>query len=92
MVSDDIRRTRRSEHDLTETQIITLHQLRKPETFDPDTLAIVESINNPNAFFYGAHVDIHCRGTGTLLPPAIILDYMYGVAAYRISTVGPSIS
>jgi hypothetical protein len=34
-------------------------------------------------FAQGGHVDAHFQGTGHSLPPAIILDYAYGVAAYR---------
>ena len=35
------------------------------------------------AFYLGAHVDALFQGTGSQLPPAIILDYIYGIAAYK---------
>ena len=34
-------------------------------------------------FSLGAHVDAVFQGTGEHLPPDILLDYMYGVAAYK---------
>jgi hypothetical protein len=49
----------------------------------------VESLNcsgilNPfTTFIHGAHVDALFQGTGTSLPPEIILDFMYGVATYK---------
>jgi hypothetical protein len=51
-------------------------------------LSTEENLHPSIAYSYGAHVDVQFRGSGTValrpLPPAIILDYMYGVAAYRM--------
>jgi hypothetical protein len=58
----------------------------KPEGDDPVTLADLRDrrlLNPSAAFSYGAHMDAQFQGTGILLPPAIILDYLYGVAAYN---------
>jgi hypothetical protein len=35
------------------------------------------------AYVLGAHMDVLFQGTEISLPPAIILDYVYGVAAYK---------
>lgn len=35
------------------------------------------------AFTLGLNVDVLFQGTGSSLPPAVILDYVYGVAAYK---------
>ncbi|KAH9050999.1 hypothetical protein EDB83DRAFT_1359922 [Lactarius deliciosus] len=40
-------------------------------------------LNPITAFIHGAHVDAQFRGTGGPLPPSVILDYIYGVAAYK---------
>jgi hypothetical protein len=50
--------------------------------------AVVSTASHPcTAYIFGAHVDAQFRSSeqGALLPlpPAIILDYMYGVAAYK---------
>ncbi|KAI0245803.1 hypothetical protein BJV78DRAFT_1277371 [Lactifluus subvellereus] len=65
---------------------ITLQQLKKPGTDDPAllaTLAEMRELHPSIAFILGAHVNVQFQGTGILLPPAIILDYLYGVAAYN---------
>ncbi|KAI0252791.1 hypothetical protein BJV78DRAFT_1281379 [Lactifluus subvellereus] len=65
---------------------ITLQPLKKPGTDNPVMLAdlIDRGVFVPfAAFIYGAHVDAQFQGTGIPLPPAIILDYLYGIAAYN---------
>jgi hypothetical protein len=68
---------------------ITLHQLKESGDDDPIQLAAYMSSEDPRptvAFELGAHVDTVFRGTRSPplpLPPAIILDYTYGVAAYK---------
>jgi hypothetical protein len=51
-------------------------------------LSTEENLHPDIAYRYGAHVDaqFHSSEQGTLLPlpPAIILDYVYGVAAYKM--------
>jgi hypothetical protein len=46
-------------------------------------LATITNIHPCVAFILGAHVDAQFQGTEISLPPAVILDYMYGVAAYK---------
>jgi hypothetical protein len=46
-------------------------------------LATFTNIHPSAAFACGAHIDALFQGTKISLPPAIILDYMYGVAAYK---------
>ncbi|KAH9050883.1 hypothetical protein EDB83DRAFT_2676602 [Lactarius deliciosus] len=63
----------------------TLHRLKKPPGYDPTTAAILESAGRlrPDiAFKYGLNVDALFRSTD-LLPPTVILDYVYGIAAYK---------
>ncbi|KAI9566899.1 hypothetical protein HD554DRAFT_2315281 [Boletus coccyginus] len=65
------------------TDHVTLQQL-KCERDDPAMLEMLENVDVPRpgiAFLAGAHVDAQLQGDQ--LPPAIILDYMYGVAAYK---------
>jgi len=56
-------------------------------------LSTEENLHPNLAYNSGAHVDVQFRGSGPKallpealppLPPAIILDYVYGVAAYRM--------
>ena len=78
------------------TDHITLQQLVKPKGDDPNRLAwfleMTEARSFPVAVGYvlalGAHLDVQFRGppspsTPPLPPPALILDYVYGVAAFR---------
>jgi len=67
------------------TDHITLQQLEKPGSDNPTLLADVMDwgLRPAFAFILGGHVDAQFQGTGNPLPPAIIFDYMYGVAAYR---------
>ena len=60
----------------------TLQHLKNPSGYFPEAIA---SIPNPPpymAFLSGVCVDAMFQ-PGSSLPPAIILDYMYGVAAYK---------
>jgi hypothetical protein len=42
-----------------------------------------EGLHPSVRFILGASIDALFQGTGHPLPPAIILDYSYGVAAYK---------
>ncbi|KAI9566886.1 hypothetical protein HD554DRAFT_2193715 [Boletus coccyginus] len=73
----------RYDDDSADTDHITLQQL-KCERDDPALLEMLRKFDVPRsalAFLAGAHVD--ARFQGGPLPPAIILDYMYGIAAYK---------
>ncbi|KAH9172939.1 hypothetical protein EDB89DRAFT_821689 [Lactarius sanguifluus] len=79
---------RRYERGPTDTAHITLHQLMKPKDDDPAMLETLKHSGKPRphgAFVFGAHVDAFFNGTDPSLPPPhdIVLDYMYGVAAYE---------
>jgi hypothetical protein len=61
---------------------ITLHNLKKPQDYNPD---LFSHVNPSFAFYIGGNVDVNHEIPLDIrysLPPAIILDYMYGVAAY----------
>ncbi|KAH9006084.1 hypothetical protein EDB86DRAFT_2871567 [Lactarius hatsudake] len=63
----------------------TLHRLKKPPGYDQTTAAILESTGKlrPDiAFALGLNVDALFRSTD-LLPPTVILDCVYGIAAYK---------
>ncbi|KAI9465246.1 hypothetical protein BJY52DRAFT_1220925 [Lactarius psammicola] len=65
---------------------VTLQQLEKPDDDNPvvlETLTNTGTLRPLTAFIHGAHIDAMFRGTGGSLTPAVILDYMYGVAAYK---------
>ena len=50
----------------------------------PSQGQLVSMVLHPTeAFLSGGHVDALFDGTKLSLPPAIILDYMYGVSAYK---------
>ncbi|KAN0130740.1 hypothetical protein V8E53_011415 [Lactarius tabidus] len=55
---------------------------------DHSVLSTEENLDPDTAYRRGAHVDAQFRGSGLgallPLPPSIILDYVYGVAAYRM--------
>ncbi|KAH9174872.1 hypothetical protein EDB89DRAFT_1948327 [Lactarius sanguifluus] len=58
----------------------------KPHHYDPDMAAtfIKAGISHAAVFFtVGLNVDAFFEGTGSPLPPAVILDYAYGAAAYK---------
>jgi hypothetical protein len=60
-----------------------MQQLEKPHNYDPDLvekLANSGSLRPSIAFIHGASVDAVFQGS---LPSPVILDYMYGVAAYK---------
>jgi len=62
--------------------------LKKPDSDDPALLITLTNMGvlHPfTAFIHGAHIDALFQGTDRSLPlpPDIILDYMYGVAAYK---------
>ena len=71
--------------DPVHTDHITLQQLKKPQSENQTILATIntETVSPATAFSLGAHVDALFQGTGSQLPPAIILDYIYGIAAYK---------
>jgi len=88
----DIRRAnvRRVDHDPApspaQTDTFTLQQLMKPSLYKPDTAEFLASRGNLDshiAFEIGLSVDAQFQDTG-LLPPVVVLDYAYGVAAYRL--------
>lgn len=76
----------RFEQGSTGTDYYTLQQLKKPDTNNPVLMATLKAAGSLDpfiAFRCGAHVDALFQGTGSSLPPAVIVDYMYGVAAYK---------
>ena len=68
------------------TDHFTLQHLGEPPRYNPAAAAtladIVGSLDPFVAFGYGLNVDALFRGTSSL-PHAVILDYVYGVAAYK---------
>ncbi|KAI0246116.1 hypothetical protein BJV78DRAFT_1348806 [Lactifluus subvellereus] len=70
----DIRRLEPVDQGPAPTEHITLQQLKKPEGLG--------LLHPATGVLHGAHMDALFQGTGSPLPPAIILDYIYGVAAY----------
>ncbi|KAH9042306.1 hypothetical protein EDB84DRAFT_1436459 [Lactarius hengduanensis] len=80
---------RRFERGPTDTAHITLHRLKKPNSDDPVGLEVLThsgTLHPLTAFGMGAHVDALFNGTDRSLlhlPHDIVLDYMYGVAAYK---------
>ena len=76
----------------TGTDCLTLHRLEEPSEYDAvflQTLAGLVNTPRPQTFFgAGANVDAF-YGTRNLPPPSpVILDYMYGVAAYTLWGMG----
>ncbi len=69
----------------TLTDHITLQYLKAPANFDPTRLsALLAASMPPNILFpAGANLDILFQGTGNSPPSVVILDYMYGVAAFK---------
>ncbi|KAH8994516.1 hypothetical protein EDB92DRAFT_1943830 [Lactarius akahatsu] len=83
--SADIQRVDQRPADM-DTDHFTLHYLAKPHHYEPDIATILINAGCPNAavfFSAGLNVDALFRGTGSPLPPAVILDYAYGAAAYK---------
>jgi len=64
---------------------ITLQQLKAPANFDPTRLSALLGMSMPPNILFeaGANLDILFQGTGTPPPSVVILDYMYGVAAFK---------
>ena len=69
---------------------ITLQWIKKPEHFDPNMLEVLQVIQNvgidpTSSTAHGAlqNVDALFGGKGDPLPSTIILDYLYGIAAYN---------
>jgi hypothetical protein len=60
--------------------------LRKPHHYDPTLLQTYQTIGDVPpviAHHLGANVDALFQGEGGSLPSTVILDYAYGVAAYK---------
>jgi len=69
---------------------ITLQWIKKPEDFDPEKLEAPRLYQNagrviPPSMAFDAlqNVDALFGGTGVQLPSTVILDYVYGIAAYK---------
>ncbi|KAI9454441.1 hypothetical protein F5148DRAFT_428034 [Russula earlei] len=65
---------------------ITLQFLKKPDNYDPITLEAncrLGPVPPDRAFTYGANIDALFQGEGRSLPSTTILDYFYGIAAYK---------
>jgi hypothetical protein len=69
---------------------ITLQWIKKPENFDPKKLEIVGVLQNAGmvpppdvAFLALQNVDALFGGIGVRLPSTVILDYIYGITAYK---------
>jgi len=68
---------------------ITLQWLKKPQHYDPASLASCQALLQMGGVAPGvgvapgANVDALFQGKGGSLPSPIILDYAYGVAAYK---------
>ncbi|KAH9036197.1 hypothetical protein EDB85DRAFT_2288402 [Lactarius pseudohatsudake] len=67
-----------------DTDHFTLHRLTKPDHYDPDMAAFLINAGTSHAviFSVGLNMDALFRGRSPL-PPAVILDYAYGAAAYK---------
>lgn len=69
---------------------ITLQWIKKPDNFDPEKLELPQLYQNagmvpPVSMAHDAlqNVDALFEGTGESLPSTVILDYLYGIAAYK---------
>jgi hypothetical protein len=63
--------------------------LKKPAKYNPSLLAILQTLQGGDfddaltgAIAWGANIDALFQGGGGSLPSTVILDYVYGVAAY----------
>ncbi len=71
-----------------------MKRLKEPASYNPAVAATLAAIGNVlssspyTLFASGLNVDALFQGTGSSLPPAVILDYVYGVAAYRCWSSG----
>ncbi|KAH9965207.1 hypothetical protein BC827DRAFT_1382322 [Russula dissimulans] len=76
---------RRFQRGSSRPDYITLHWLKKPQDYDPTLLETLQNggVGPATALALGANVDALFRGKGGLLPSTVILDYVYGVAAYQ---------
>ncbi|KAH9966479.1 hypothetical protein BC827DRAFT_668182 [Russula dissimulans] len=87
---EDIRRFQRGG---SRPDYITLHWLKRPENYDPTSLAALQALQNGGvdpspallvgAAYTGTNVDALFQGEKGSLPSTVILDYVYGVAAYK---------
>jgi hypothetical protein len=62
--------------------------LKEPRNYDPELLTAFQTLQigpvPPSvAFYLGANVDALFEGEGGSLPSTVILNYVYGVAAYK---------
>jgi hypothetical protein len=61
--------------------------LKEPEDYDPESIGRIDpgilDAHPSVAFDLGANVDVLFRGDGDSPPSTVILDYVYGVAAYN---------
>ncbi len=57
----------------------------------PSSRITLHNLAPDNSFYPLLQGDARITGTGTSLPSTVILDYMYGVAAYRRWAGGPDI-
>jgi hypothetical protein len=69
----------------TGTKSITLQRLKGPGNFDPAFLSTLLARPAPAEILFasGANLDILFQGNGISPPSDIILDFMYGIAAFR---------
>ncbi|KAG5640052.1 hypothetical protein DXG03_001515 [Asterophora parasitica] len=88
---EDIKRFSRGD---PREEYITLQQLKKPQIYDhPYSLFLRTTVTLHEtpptiAFDFGANVDALFQGEGTPLPHPVILDYFYGLAAYKCWRIG----
>ncbi|KAH9050889.1 hypothetical protein EDB83DRAFT_1346785 [Lactarius deliciosus] len=83
--STDIQRVDQRPTDM-DTDHFTLHCLTEPHHYEPDMAATLINAGISGAavlFAVGLNVDAIFQETGSPLPPAVILDYAYGAAAYQ---------
>ncbi|KAI9438928.1 hypothetical protein H4582DRAFT_1877448, partial [Lactarius indigo] len=67
------------------TDHLTLHRLAMPPKYNPaaaETLRRTGSLGGGVAFALGSNVDAQFENTNSL-PSVVILDYVYGIAAYK---------
>ncbi|KAH9953559.1 hypothetical protein BGW80DRAFT_1192203 [Lactifluus volemus] len=84
----DPKHIRRIQRGDTRPDYITLHWLKGPHKYDPTLLATIQTLQvgavDPGvAFALGANIDALFQGEGGSPPSTVILDYIYGVAAFN---------
>ncbi|KAH9980937.1 hypothetical protein BGW80DRAFT_1453884 [Lactifluus volemus] len=84
----DPKHIRRIQQDDLCPNYITLHWLKRPHKYNPTLLATIQTLQvgavDPGvAFALGANIDALFQGKGGSPPSTVILDYIYGVAAYN---------